>query len=713
MPLPRALRPLLLMVALATFLSVILPSSFGEGPAGDDPAAGSVRRFPGVDASHRHQRLLLENALGYINPAHGILDPASGYPAEGWNQQPGRGLFLRSFTQLTAIGAWIELLANIAAGNADNPYLSRASALGALSLVVASLREDQRNPALSAKGLLVNFMGLEGGRRTAPLQETVQRGSLLEAFGPREGQAIWQALVAKDWLLEEDNGLRGRIRRGKGYGIDQFDGSLAPFADEPQRSRILSLLDRRVRTIIFGDNANLTAALARAVGALLHPEIRQEPQAALLRESMEGFIKGQREGYAHLYDPKSGTFFFGWDATTDRFVGWDDGQGGWVTGQMNYFINEFRGPWTFVVLRYGLPPAALRNAGFKVRPYRHTDGRDRYALAAWDGSAFQLLGLSLFMQEQRNPGWMRSLQTLVEVELDYSDRHGLPGLLSEAYSGRGTQYTGLIGIPELAATDNTLITDAPSLYTLGVAYSIAPARVEGFLKGHWPRISALFSPHGPWEGWNTSAPRVIPYQTTAHTLSLILGGLNKSQENMRRYLAEHGLEAPLADLYAPGDPLDLLAEDAEVIPWTSDERPPEFAREPGLVRFAAELGGAGGLAFRLPAVGGVSLSNGRLVIGFRSATGVPDALIAFKRSADDPLPPPAIPVEVLLRLPQTEEGQIEVVLPATLALRGIQEVSLVIRGTGGPQSVDLSLLNFAFVPFDAALDAPPPDGPVQ
>jgi len=79
---------------------------------------------------------------------------------------------------------------------------------------------------------------------------------------------------------------------------------------------------------------------------------------------------------------------------------------------MNYCINEFRGPWIFAVLRYALPEVSIRNAGFKIKPYRYADGRDTHALAAWEGSAFQLLGLSLFMQELRNPGWRKSLETL-------------------------------------------------------------------------------------------------------------------------------------------------------------------------------------------------------------------------------------------------------------------------------------------------------------
>ncbi|MEM4247781.1 MAG: hypothetical protein QXH80_00790, partial [Candidatus Nanoarchaeia archaeon] len=74
-------------------------------------------------------RDLVENCFCYINPDHGIIDPVSGYPCEGWNNAPEKGLFLRDFTQLTAIGFWIETLANIAGGFADNPFISRDKAL--------------------------------------------------------------------------------------------------------------------------------------------------------------------------------------------------------------------------------------------------------------------------------------------------------------------------------------------------------------------------------------------------------------------------------------------------------------------------------------------------------------------------------------------------------------------------------------------------------
>ena len=90
------------------------------------PEADPSSRFPTIPAEHRFARSLLDNAMHYASPANKIVDPVSGYPFEGWNQDPAKGLYLRSFTQLTAIGLCMELLANVAAGVQDVPWVPRA-----------------------------------------------------------------------------------------------------------------------------------------------------------------------------------------------------------------------------------------------------------------------------------------------------------------------------------------------------------------------------------------------------------------------------------------------------------------------------------------------------------------------------------------------------------------------------------------------------------
>ena len=496
---------------------------------------------PAMRPEHRHAGLLVANAFRYTDPAHGRTDAASGHPVEGWTQSPKRGLHLRSFTQLTAIGQWIELLACIAAGQAPNPYRTPDQALGDLERVLEGLRADQADPNLGAMGLLSNFLGFEGERRVGPLATNVQRDDFLEVFGSELGTEVWYALVQHEWLKPEKDGTQAIVRRSAEYGSEFFEGGLKPYAEQGLDDEIMELLDARVVQIIFGDNVNLTASVAKGIGALLHSSIRDNPRAVALRESMEQFIADQADGYAKLYDNEESSFAFGWNATEDRFFGWELDDGRWNVGRMNYLVNEFRGGWMFVVLRFGFPRAAILSADAQLRTYTLRDGRAITVPIAWDGSAFQMLGLSRFMQEMQNLTWSAWLSNAVEAELDYAYRHGLPGFLSESYSGNDTEYTGAMGIPELAVTEEPRITDAPSLYTLGVAYQIAPDAVNAFLAANWSTIGQLLTNHGPWEGYKTTSNTPIRFQTTAHTLSLILGFVGTADANMARYLTTHGM----------------------------------------------------------------------------------------------------------------------------------------------------------------------------
>lgn len=199
---------------------------------------------------------------------------------------------------------------------------------------------------------------------------------------------------------------------------------------------------------------------------------------------------------------------------------------------------------------------------------------------------------------------------------------------------------------------------------------------------------------------------MIPYQTTVHTLSLILGGIGSAQENMQRYLDHRNLLAALEDLYRPGDILDFLAAGNRIIPWSADQSRFDFVRGTDYCRYASLLTGIGGLAFLAPEDRAISLSNGRLVLRYRSEGQGADAQLSFKRARDDPLPAPTIPVEIFTRFKATKEKEeeMEIVLPATPALRGIREVSLTFGGTGTPKAIALSITGFVFIPFDVALE---------
>ena len=665
------------------------------------PRQPTAFNFPNVDPTHTHTRLLLENALLYAGSANAMTDPASGYPFEGWNQVPAKGLYLRSFTQLTAIGEWLELMANIAAGYADNPCVSRDEAKTRLIQIVGSLRHDQQDPRVSAEGLLVNFIGLDNSQRMPPLSEIIEKQKFIDAFGEETAAAIWKALREKGWIVPRHDDREADIKRRGQYGAKYFDGPLSPFADETVKAQIMALLDRRVVQIVFGDNANLSASVAKAMGALLRPEIRDDPAIGALRIEMELFLENQKAGYARLFDAKTGTFVFGWDATRDRLFGWEDAAGNYIVGHMNYLVNEFRGPLMFVALRHDFPAAAVANAGFTIKPFRTQAGDDIYTLATWEGSAFQSSGLTLFMQELENAGWRKILENTVDIELDFASRNKLPGLLSEAYSGQGVEYTGRIGIPDITIAEAPRVTNAPSLYTLGVASQIAPDRIERFLEMNWPAISRLFTKHGPWEGFDTRRRTAIKYQTTAHTLALILGGIGSAPDNMRRYLEFKGLNDKLFSWYAPGSAVDFLSPETKIVPWTTDGSPIHFSRDENSFRIEDHPLRNGRVTLTVPQAGGVDLSGGRLIIHYRASTLIEQAIITLKRVEGGPYVPQQFANEIHVRFAATPAGEAEISipLPATPGLAGTKEL-VIAFGKGNEQAtVDLTITALTFVPY--------------
>ncbi|MCU0857310.1 MAG: hypothetical protein MUC65_02770 [Pontiellaceae bacterium] len=654
------------------------------------PEASEKFNFPLVKPEHECMRMLLSNAMGYLNPEHGLVDPSSGYPVEGWNHDPERGLYLRAFTQLTAIGERLELLANIAAGYADNPFISGGQALREMELMTANLLSDQTDPQVSDRGLLGNFLGLEEAGRAGPLSEEVEKRTFVEAFGAEQAEQIWGALVSKQWIVPQQDGSFAKIPRKGDYGDRFFTGGLAPFAESNTCAKIMAMLDRRVVQIIFGDNANLTASAAKAIGALRHSTLITDPVAMKLCDRLEQFIVRQEPGYRHLYDAEAGTFVFGWNATHNRFTGWEDGSGNWIVGHMDYLVNEFRGPLCFVVQRFGFPPEAVKKAGFKIKPYRMADGRDFYTLATWHGSAFQSLGLSLFMQEMDDPGWRGILENSVDINVDFSTRHKLPGFLSEAYSGNGTEYTGDIGIPDVAVTDHPRITDAPSLYTLGAAYSIAPDQVEAFVSNHWKTVSGLFTGHGPWEGFNTTRNEPIQFQTTAHTLALILGGIGSAEENMQRYLTWKSIYSMENVQGSESPAFDFLAEPVQWIPWSPVGDRLETSRRDHELRISGNAVRNGAITVKPPKQAG--LSKGALLICYRAASPL-NAVITLTGG------PNVFSNEIFVRFDAAEtEKEIWIPLPATPGLEDISELVIRFGDESEPPPVDLTLTGFDFVP---------------
>ncbi len=497
---------------------------------------------------------------------------------------------------------------------------------------------------------------------------------------------------------------KAAIQRSVQYGWDHFDGALAPFGDNTTKQRIMDILDQRVVLVVFVDNANLSASCAKSIGALLSPEIKDQPGVAELRHKLEDFVEVQRDGYLRLYDAQAGQFYFGWDATKDRLFGWADTQGKWTTGHVDYLVNEFRGPATFIVTRFGLPLEAIQNLGFKMKPYRMRDGRDNYVLGPWEGSAFQALGLELSMTELERPSWRRLLEAVVDVEIDYANRHNLPGFLSESYSGEGVQYTGSIGIPEITVSPRPRITSAASLYTLGTAYTVAPDKIERFLAANWTVISTLLTDHGPWEGLNAARQEVIRFQTTAHTLSLVLGLLGTGSSHMKRYLNSKSLGAKLEDVFRPGDGVELFPGEISIFAWDDKGVPIHSTQEPGAFHVTSDRVSNAGIALVSTRSDGVNLSGGLLSLRYRCAKAIDQALVALKPPGGSKLAAGLIPIEISCHFIDTRgrEEELQLLLPATPGLAQIKEVVITFGPDMKGRPIDLSITGLRVAPIAPA-----------
>src|SRR5438309_4558324 len=78
-------------LVLALTSSLVMGSSMSKAAA-DEPGRASPGAasfpFPTVRAEHRHVRELLANAMRYVASENRMIDPLTGYPFEGWNQDP-------------------------------------------------------------------------------------------------------------------------------------------------------------------------------------------------------------------------------------------------------------------------------------------------------------------------------------------------------------------------------------------------------------------------------------------------------------------------------------------------------------------------------------------------------------------------------------------------------------------------------------------------
>ena len=253
-------------------------------------------------------------------------------------------------------------------------------------------------------------------------------------------------------------------------------------------------------------------------------------------------------------------------------------------------------------------------------------------------------------------------------------------------------------MPELAVSKRPRITDAPSLYTLGVAFKIEPEKIEGFLRDHWAIISTLLTDHGPWEGYNVRLKQPITVQTSAHTFALILGLLGSGAENIAEYGRYKGLRTRLLTFYRPGKPADLLHGATQIYAWANSPKGVNSSRQKDSFAVATGRVKRLGIAFVAQAEEGMDLSGELLKIRYRSDRAIDPLLITFKPAAAHPSPD-WISKQIRTRFVQPGQHQIEVLLPATPGLNHVKEVVLTHDWPEASEPMNLDITEFSAAPY--------------
>ncbi len=207
----------------------------------------------------------------------------------------------------------------------------------------------------------------------------------------------------------------------------EFDNSNP---QDPKRKRALGTYGEQVS---FFDNANLSAALAAASGAL--KPLAGDAAVDSIRTQIDNFLTNQDTGYQTLFHSAS-------EGGPDQFYrGIKISNGAPIDSgaHIDAINSEARSGLLFVMLRYNFPDnaymkAALQNY-FKGYTYKTGTkaGSTEVLLAPFDGGAFQVLWPFLTMPENFNTGLGEMLGDFVDAALDYSAYKNLPGFLSASF----------------------------------------------------------------------------------------------------------------------------------------------------------------------------------------------------------------------------------------------------------------------------------------
>ncbi len=214
-------------------------------------------------------------------------------------------------------------------------------------------------------------------------------------------------------------------------------------------------------------------------------------------------------------------------------------------------------------------------------------------------------------------------------------------------------------------------------------------------------MAKLLTEHGPWEGLKGSNQKVIRFQTTAHTLALILGLLGSGSDHMKAYLESKGFGSRLDEIFNPGEDVDLLSGGTQVFAWNGKESPIQSRREKDAFHARTDRINNAGIAFVPSSPHGANLSGGVLTLRYRSSVPIDQAIITLKPVGSSPAAAGLIPTEIFCHFANTggRDHEILIPLPATPGLTQIKEVVITFGLESQGRPIDLSITHLRVAPI--------------
>ena len=433
-------------------------------------AAGEVRARMAGDARFAFPRIADGHVLAcgrcWPTPCNTSAGPGHhrrrrGYPVEGWNHDPGKGLFLRSFTQLTAIGA-----VGRSAGRRSRPgrpttvHLATRGPRWTARWSSTACGTTSRIPAVGARACWATSSDLAAdGASWAAVRDRRQRirRRFRAGKGRRPSGRPWRKRAGSFRALA---GQDADIRRGAAYGSQPLRRPLAPFADDADQEPAHGALGPASSWWPSATTPICPCRSPRRSGRCWgrHPggdPRARGPFAAKLRK-WNIFSKTSGRATSSSTTARSGMFRFGWDASARhvlRLGGLPTAIGRsatWTT-----WSTSFAGRPRSSCSATACPTTALANLGFKIKPYRLAGRPDAVYIAGPLGR----LGVPgarpqpLDVETCTIPSWKRSCENLVDVEIDYCSAATICPASSPNPTPAATPvYTGASAFPRSPST---------------------------------------------------------------------------------------------------------------------------------------------------------------------------------------------------------------------------------------------------------------------